>query len=69
MSYPGRTIWAVWQPHTFSRTKLLMDEFVASFADADHVIVTEVYASRESDSLGIGAAAVRAGGWLAAITC
>lgn len=58
MSYPDRAIWAVWQPHTFSRTKLLMDEFVGSFADADHVIVTEVYASRESDSLGVNAAHV-----------
>ena len=58
MSYPDRSIWAVWQPHTFSRTKLLMDDFAASFNDADHVIVTEVYASRENDSLGIGAADV-----------
>lgn len=57
-SYPERSIWAVWQPHTFSRTKLLMDDFAASFGDADHVLVTEVYASREKDSLGISAADV-----------
>jgi len=57
-SYPGRSIWAVWQPHTFSRTKLLLDEFAASFEDADHVIVTEVYASREKDSLGVSVADV-----------
>ncbi len=57
-AYPGRPIWAVWQPHTFSRTKLLMDEFAAAFEDADHVIVTEVYASREKDSLGVNAAGV-----------
>jgi UDP-N-acetylmuramate--alanine ligase len=52
-SYPNRAIWAVWQPHTFSRTKLLLDEFAGSFDDADHVIVTEVYPSREIDSLGV----------------
>jgi len=58
MNYPGRSIWAVWQPHTFSRTKLLLDEFAGAFEDADHVIVTDVYASREKDSLGINAANV-----------
>ncbi len=45
--YPGRTLWAVWQPHTFSRTQALFTDFVAAFGDADHVLVTEVYASRE----------------------
>jgi UDP-N-acetylmuramate--alanine ligase len=47
--YPGREIWAVWQPHTYSRTRLFLDDFAASFIDADHVLVTEVYASREAD--------------------
>jgi UDP-N-acetylmuramate--alanine ligase len=47
--YPDRRIWAVWQPHTFSRTQALMNEFVQSFTAADHVLVTEVYAARESD--------------------
>jgi len=45
--YPGRDLWVVWQPHTYSRTKALFDEFAASFAEAHHVIVTEVYRSRE----------------------
>jgi UDP-N-acetylmuramate--alanine ligase len=58
LNYPARPIWAVWQPHTFSRTKLLMDEFAASFEEADHVVVTEVYPSREKDSLGISSADV-----------
>jgi UDP-N-acetylmuramate--alanine ligase len=38
----------VWQPHTYSRTKMLFDEFVRSFSDADQVIVTEIYRSREA---------------------
>ncbi|HUV16648.1 MAG TPA: UDP-N-acetylmuramate--L-alanine ligase [Pelolinea sp.] len=45
--YPDQKIWAVWQPHTYSRTQTLADEFKAAFTDADHVIVTEIYASRE----------------------
>jgi UDP-N-acetylmuramate--alanine ligase len=45
--YPGRRIWAVWQPHTYSRTQLLQSEFSRSFLDSDQVIVTEIYAARE----------------------
>lgn len=46
--YPRRRIWAVWQPHTYSRTRALFDEFSHAFSDADRVIVTEVYAAREA---------------------
>jgi UDP-N-acetylmuramate--alanine ligase len=45
--YPKRRIWAVWQPHTYSRTQALFHEFTKAFKDADEVIVTEVYPSRE----------------------
>ena len=45
--YPDSPIWAVWQPHTYSRTRELMDEFVHAFSDCNHVIVTEIYRSRE----------------------
>ncbi len=45
--FPHRRIVAVWQPHTFSRTRALADDFAASFHDADLVIVSEIYASRE----------------------
>ncbi len=47
--YPGRRIWAVWQPHTYSRTRTLFDEFTRAFADADAVVVTEVYKAREPE--------------------
>ena len=46
--YPGRRIWAVWQPHTYSRTRALLDEFLTAFHDADQVLVTEIYAAREA---------------------
>jgi UDP-N-acetylmuramate--alanine ligase len=45
--YPDRRIWAVWQPHTYSRTQTLFLEFSRAFSDADEVLVTEIYASRE----------------------
>lgn len=45
--FPHRKIWAVWQPHTYSRTRALFDEFASAFGEADHVIVTEVFAARE----------------------
>jgi UDP-N-acetylmuramate--alanine ligase len=56
--YPGRTIWAVFQPHTFSRTAALLDDFANAFADADHVIVTEIYAARERASREISGAQI-----------
>lgn len=56
--YPGRRIWAVWQPHTFSRTKLLLDKFTTCFAEADRVVALDIYHSREKDSLGVDTAAV-----------
>lgn len=46
--YPERRIWAVWQPHTYSRTQTLLYEFSRAFSDADEVLVTEIYASREA---------------------
>lgn len=47
MRYPDREIWAVWQPHTYSRTLQLMDGYLTSFDRAHHVLVTEIYAARE----------------------
>jgi len=46
--FPGQTIWTVWQPHTYSRTRALYREFCASFEDADRVLVTEVFPAREA---------------------
>ncbi len=51
--YKSRRVWAVFQPHTFSRTRALLDEFARAFGDADAVIVTEIFPSRETDTLGI----------------
>ena len=59
--FPDRRIWAVWQPHTYSRTKQLLEEFAACFDDADRVIVLPIYPARESDALGISAVDVAEG--------
>ena len=45
--YPVGRVWAVWQPHTFSRTRALIDDFATAFNDADEVLVLPVYAARE----------------------
>lgn len=47
--YHQRRMWVVWQPHTYSRTRTLFKDFTQSFLDADEVIVTEIYASREPE--------------------
>jgi len=56
--YPDRQIWAVWQPHTYSRTRTLQNEYLTVFSEADHVLVTEVYASREPINNDFSAAQV-----------
>ncbi len=53
--YASAQIWAVFQPHTYSRTAALFDPLTGSFADADHVIVTDIYAAREEPMPGVSA--------------
>lgn len=43
-------IWCVFQPHTYTRTKYLMNEFATAFSSADTVIVADIYAAREADT-------------------
>ena len=54
--YPDRAIWAVWQPHTYNRTHSLFEDFARAFADADHVLVTDIYSVREQPIAGFGSA-------------
>ncbi|HLF01914.1 MAG TPA: UDP-N-acetylmuramate--L-alanine ligase [Anaerolineales bacterium] len=46
--YTDRPVWAMFQPHTYSRTRALLADFATSFSDADHVLVTDIYRSREA---------------------
>ncbi|MDL2250189.1 UDP-N-acetylmuramate--L-alanine ligase [Lachnospiraceae bacterium OttesenSCG-928-J05] len=54
-AYPHREIWCIFQPHTYTRTKALFHEFARALALADHVILTDIYAARETDNLGVSA--------------
>jgi UDP-N-acetylmuramate--alanine ligase len=47
MAYPGRRLWTVWQPHTFSRTSTLLADYAQAISESDNVVVTEVFAARE----------------------
>jgi len=58
--FPDRPLWAVWQPHTYSRTSALSTEFAQAFDAADHVILLPIYPARETDTLGICSADVAA---------
>lgn len=52
-AYPGRRVVALFQPHRYSRTLALADEFGASFDDADVVVVTDVYGAGEDPLPGV----------------
>jgi len=53
--YPHREIWCVFQPHTYTRTKVFMNEFAAALSLADKIIVVDIYAAREKNTIGISA--------------
>ena len=42
-------LWCLFQPHTYTRTLALMDEFAEAFKDADEVVLAEIYAAREKN--------------------
>ncbi|NBJ91913.1 UDP-N-acetylmuramate--L-alanine ligase [Parablautia muri] len=52
-NYAHKTLWCVFQPHTFSRTKAFMKEFAKALSLADRVVLTDIYPARETDDLGI----------------
>jgi UDP-N-acetylmuramate--alanine ligase len=55
LRYPGLRLRVAYQPHTYSRTKAFLAETGASFDDADEVAIADIYAARESDTLGVTA--------------
>jgi len=42
-------IWCIFQPHTYTRTKALFDDFIGCFQDASHLLLVDIYAAREPD--------------------
>ena len=53
LKFPDQKIITVFQPHLYSRTKLLFNDFVKSFTDADKIIITPIYAAREEEDKSI----------------
>ena len=45
--------WVVFQPHTYSRTKNLLDDFANALLNFDNIIVTDIYAARENNTYNI----------------
>lgn len=54
----SKRIWCVFQPHTYTRSKALLNEFAVAFKDAHAVIVTDIYAAREKDTGKIHASTI-----------
>lgn len=52
-NYPHRELWCVFQPHTYTRTKAFFHEFAEALSKADHVVLADIYAARETDTLGM----------------
>lgn len=46
-NYPHHTIWCVFQPHTYTRTKAFLTEFAKALSLSDEIILTDIYAARE----------------------
>jgi UDP-N-acetylmuramate--alanine ligase len=49
-SHPDHTVWLVFQPHTYSRTKALKDELAVSLSLFDHVLLAPIYASAREEA-------------------
>lgn len=58
-NYPHKKIWCVFQPHTYTRTKALMNGFAEALSLADGVVLAPIYAARETDNLGISSDTLR----------
>ena len=53
IKYPHKKLWVVFQPHTYTRTIALMDEFASALSNADAVILPDIYAAREKNIYGV----------------
>jgi len=58
-SYPHRSVWCVFQPHTYTRVKLLRKEFAEALSLADKIVMADIYAAREIDDGTVSSADLR----------
>ncbi len=59
LHYPHRDIWCVFQPHTYTRTQAFLTDFAKALSLADHVVLTDIYAAREVNTIGITSLALK----------
>lgn len=52
-NYPHTTLTVVFQPHTYTRTKAFLKDFAKALSLADKIVLADIYAARETDTLGI----------------
>lgn len=58
-NYPHKTLWCVFQPHTYTRTKAFLKDFARALTLADRVVLADIYPARETDTLGISSETLR----------
>jgi UDP-N-acetylmuramate--alanine ligase len=52
-NYPHKTLWCVFQPHTYTRTQAFLKDFAKALTLADKVVLADIYAAREKNTIGI----------------
>ncbi len=55
----ANNVWCVFQPHTYTRTKALFHEFTDALSLADKIVLADIYAARETDTLGVSSDQLR----------
>ncbi len=48
-AYPDKILWTIFQPHTFSRTEALFDDFTKCFSQSDKTVILDIYASKREN--------------------
>ncbi len=59
-NYPHKTLWCVFQPHTYTRTKAFLQDFADALSLADKVVLADIYAAREKNTIGISSMDLKA---------
>ncbi len=59
-NYPHKRLWCVFQPHTYTRTKAFLTDFAEALSLSDHVVLTDIYAAREKNTVGISSLDLKA---------
>ncbi len=52
-NYPHKKLWVTFQPHTYTRTYALLDDFATALSLADAVVLADIYAAREVNTIGV----------------